>query len=240
MRSVRAMVGCRLVWALVLGAALGWAPARIPARRAQGAALGWVPTRRPAQGLVRLAAKKPVKKASGFGAPAPAPMKLVMPNKDCLEEQMDSFVATTQLELSGVDFAVVDVFVRHGERKWWRIGKVSASGADATEAREALAAAVALQKGLIFWTAVSMRHELMAVAASVAGLKLLQVGVSDASLDMAVLEDGALDDDDAENVVAAPKAPGARDLALERIGFRPDFNPPGFSYKRLESASLKK
>merc|ERR1712130_638891 len=60
------------------------------------------------------------------------------------------------------------------------------------------------------------------------------------SMTMADESDGALDEEEAEDIMVSPKAPISSDVSLSLCGFRPDFNPAGFTYKRRESAALKK
>ena len=63
-----------------------------------------------------------------------------------------------------------------------------------------------------------------------------------ASLYMAVREDGPEEEeeDDDANPKLAGKSATARDTPPKMVGFRPDFNPDGFTYKRRETAALKK
>ena len=184
------------------------------------------------------------KKAGGFGAAAPPKKKAagITADKQSLEKQWDRFVSITNLDImpKGDDaFSVVDVFVRSGKADgapWWRVGKCCAgAGYD-------VAAALALQRGLIFWTSVHMRPELMASAGRDAAAAL-ELGYRRASLYMAVREDGPeeKDDDDDANPNLAGKSPAtARSTPPKMVGFRPDFNPDGFTYKRRETAALKK
>ena len=194
------------------------------------------------------------KKKGGFGA-ATAPKKVagITADKKSLETQWDRFVSITELEImpQGDDaFSVVDVFVRNkkadGEAPWWRIGKAcAAEGVD-------VAASLALQRGLIFWTAVHMRPELMAAGGRAAAASL-ELASTAPSLYMAVAEDGPHEtddddddddeyesDDDAGLPRLARKCPTASSTPPTSVGFRPDFNPEGFRYKRRETAALKK
>lgn len=183
------------------------------------------------------------KKAGGFGAAAPPKKNAagITADKQSLEKQWDRFVSITNLDImpKGDDaFSVVDVFVRSGKADgapWWRVGKCCAgAGYD-------VAAALALQRGLIFWTSVHMRPELMASAGRDAAAAL-ELGYRRASLYMAVREDGPEEeeDDDDANPNLAGKSATARDTPPKMVGFRPDFNPDGFTYKRRETAALKK
>ena len=183
------------------------------------------------------------KKAGGFGAAAPPKKKAagITADKQSLEKQWDRFVSITNLDImpKGDDaFSVVDVFVRGGKADgapWWRVGKCCAG------AGYEVAASLALQRGLIFWTAVHMRPELMAAGGRDAAAAL-ELGYRRASLYMAVQEDGPeeADDDDDANPNLAGKCATARDTPPKMVGFRPDFNPDGFTYKRRETAALKK
>ena len=182
------------------------------------------------------------KKAGGFGAAAPPKKKAagITADKQSLEKQWDRFVSITNLDImpKGDDaFSVVDVFVRSGKADgapWWRVGKCCAgAGYD-------VPAALALQRGLIFWTSVHMRPELMAAGGRDAAAAL-ELGYRRASLYMAVREDGPEEEeDDDANPKLAGKSATARDTPPKMVGFRPDFNPDGFTYKRRETAALKK
>jgi hypothetical protein len=50
--------------------------------------------------------------------------------------------------------------------------------------------------------------------------------------------DGALDEEEAEDVTISQRVP-VRGVSAKDVGFRPDFNPPGFTYKRREKAAMK-
>jgi len=176
-----------------------------------------------------------VKSSGGFGAKkAPAPERATAAaDKASLERQWDRFVAITDLDIlpRGDDtWEVADVFVRNGMAsrvRWWRIGKVAADGGVDMQA------ALRLQKGLILWTSVHMRRELMA-AGGLASAASLELGFSRASMSMAALEDGAVGEDEleVEPVLNVP----VKSVPLASMGFRPDYNPPGFAYKRREKA----
>jgi len=176
----------------------------------------------------------------------------VRADKDSLELQWDSFAAITDLEIRPigdpedddyVHFEVADVFVRSGgssENKstgWFRIGKACASKGATIEA------SLTLQKGLIFWTAVHLRRELMALGKASAAT--LELGYSvPAIVYMGSETDGPEDEDEASDymkVFATKEAPEVlRKIESQKwIGFRPDWNPPGFTYKRRESAAMK-
>eukprot|EP00537_Pseudo-nitzschia_pungens_P004029 CAMPEP_0172374390 /NCGR_PEP_ID=MMETSP1060-20121228/55609_1 /TAXON_ID=37318 /ORGANISM="Pseudo-nitzschia pungens, Strain cf. cingulata" /LENGTH=295 /DNA_ID=CAMNT_0013101041 /DNA_START=263 /DNA_END=1150 /DNA_ORIENTATION=+ len=188
-------------------------------------------------------------------------------DKDSLETQWDTFASITDLEIRPLGdpedddyehFQVVDVFVRCGgsdsdsdsdsdsnsnsdndktETGWFRIGKVC------TSEDTPLSASLSLQKGLILWTAVHMRRELLAKGK--AGARALELGfIEPASITMGEETDGPLDAETAEacelSVVSrAPKEDLARAAAPGSFGFRPDWNPRGFTYKRRESAARK-
>ena len=64
-------------------------------------------------------------------------------------------------------------------------------------------AALTLQKGLIFWTAVHMRRELVA-AGGKSGAAALELGYTTATLDMGSESDGPLEEDEEEEVELAP------------------------------------
>jgi len=220
-----------------------------------------------------LGAKKVPKKSTGggFGAAVEKRPPGITNDKGGLERQWDRFVAITKLEIvpTGDDaFEVVDVFARNGNAAgapWWRVGKVAA--APGTTA----AAALTLQRGLILWTAVHMREELMAAGGRDAAAAL-EVGFDGASFYMATAEDGphgsdarpssveridgggedGADDgadevgflerfvDGATDSVRVAEKASVKGVPPDAVGFRPDWNPPGFRYKRLESAAMKK
>jgi len=242
-------------------------PASALRARSLAPAAGFVGRAR-ARGVAPRAKKKA---AGGFGAPAAKRKPGITTDKEGLERQWDRFASITKLEIvpTGEDeFEVLDVFVRNEKvdgAPWWRIGKVcAAEGVDP-------AAALTMQRGLILWTSVHMREELMAAGGRDAAAAL-EVGFDKASLYMATAEDGphgaddrpasarrtALgeeeDDEDAaeldgflerfvdgatESVQVAQKV-SVKGVPPDAVGFRPDWNPPGFRYKRLESAALKK
>eukprot|EP00536_Pseudo-nitzschia_multiseries_P006967 jgi/Psemu1/16542/gm1.16542_g len=211
--------------------------------------------------------------ATATATAAAATAKPVAADKDSLETQWDTFAAITDLEIRPLgdpddedyeDFRVVDVFVRCGgdsdssattanaaaktETGWFRIGKVC------TSEDTPLAAALSLQKGLILWTAVHMRRELLARGKAAA--RALELGfVEPASITTGTETDEALDfffppPEEATTATAAscqlrvvgkasPEDLAAAAAAPGSFGFRPDWNPPGFTYKRRESAARK-
>jgi len=212
------------------------------------------------------AAKKKKAKAKaggGFGgggttAKIPAGVTPVKADKASLEKQWDVFAFITDLEIKPlgdpedkdyVHFEVVDVFARCGgsnsnkqipsdnqaATSWFRIGKVCVSDETTIEV------ALTLQRGLILWTAVHMRRELMALGKSSA--MSLEVGyISPAGIYMGCESDGPLDEDEASYLKGFDKvSPSvlATVKNTESFGFRPDWNPPGFTYKRREKAALK-
>ena len=205
--------------------------------------------------------KKPSQKSTfgGFGggtatkdsSDSSSIIKPVKADKDSLEAQWDSFAAVTDLEIKPLGnpededyehFEVVDVFVKSGgdgdsSSGWFRIGKVCASQ-DAT-----IEVSLTLQKGLIFWTAVHMRRELMALGK--ASATSLELGyISPAIIYMGTETDGPMEQDEAEAYLKVfdRKASPEELMAIkthDSIGFRPDWNPPGFTYKRRENAARK-
>eukprot|EP00550_Attheya_septentrionalis_P009802 CAMPEP_0198284694 /NCGR_PEP_ID=MMETSP1449-20131203/4156_1 /TAXON_ID=420275 /ORGANISM="Attheya septentrionalis, Strain CCMP2084" /LENGTH=276 /DNA_ID=CAMNT_0043981897 /DNA_START=118 /DNA_END=948 /DNA_ORIENTATION=+ len=217
--------------------------------------------------LLQLHAKKPKKAAAGaksggggFGSSRSKPSSnaassTISADKDALEKQWDTFASITDLEIAPKGdpddedyrhFEVCDVFVRvrSGESDdkgkgtgWFRTGKV-VSADDGDGASINIAAAVALQKGLIFWTAVHMFPQIVA-AGGTSGASKLEVGYTDASIYMASNTDGALDEEEAEAVQLSERV-SVKNISIKSIGFRPDYNPPGFSYKRREKAAMKK
>ena len=213
------------------------------------AALAFDGLRRRAPPVPLLAKKAAAGRApAGFGAAkAPPPLKIT-PDKACLERQWDHFVAITDLEISGDSFEVADVFVRNKAKdgpdaagaagaRWWRIGKVAADN------RVALSAALALQRPLVLWTAVHMRQELMAGGGRDAAAALELGFIAPGCLQAGGAADSPADDNasyEQDEVALAEftkkvAAPGSAKL----IGFRPDWNPPGFTYKRRESAARR-
>lgn len=200
--------------------------------------------------------KKTASSGGGFGSSTTASStKTTTPtvpaDKNSLEKQWDIFASITDLEVKPkgspddddyIDFEVADVFVRCGETpnnqgtKWFRIGKVCKMDETLMEA------SLTLQKGLIFWTAVHMRRELVA-AGGKSGAASLQLGyVIPATLTMGSESDGPIDDDEQEFVQIATRSSGSTLKGIEpkSFGFRPDWNPPGFTYKRREKAAMKK
>ena len=208
-------------------------------------------TRTPTSSRITLAAKKRNAKQSsggGFGAAAPkAISNTISADKGSLEKQWDTFTGMTDLEitppLSDDDdddafFKVVDVFVRcnvNGNDKWFRIGKVCTSNQDDPDA---ILAALTLQKGLIFWTAVHMRRELVAVG-GMKGAASLELGYTDASMTTGSDADGPVEQEEEKAMQIAERV-SVKDVSIKTVGFRPDWNPPGFTYKRRESAAMKK
>lgn len=167
-----------------------------------------------------------------------------------LEKQWDNFVSITDLEIfppGNPDdedyrhFIVADVFVRIGPENedsklstgWFRTGKLVA--ADDVD----MISAFALQRGLILWTAATMWPQLSAKGQQAA--KQMQLGFMPPSLNMADETETPLDEEEAEDMQILPQRLAIRgDVSLKNIGFRPDFNPKGFTYKRRERASMKK
>ncbi len=114
---------------------------------------------------------------------------------------------------------------------WYRTGKVVA--ADDID----IQASLTLQKGLIFWTSVHMWPQLASKGKDAA--RFLQLGFMAPSMTMAAETDSALDEDEAEDVQVSERV-STQDVSSKDIGFRPDYNPKGFSYKRRESAAMKR
>lgn len=206
-----------------------------------------------------LHAKKQKKKKStgggggGFGSKPSTSVskpKTVSADKQSLETQWDTFMQITELEIEPKGnpededyqhFIVGDVFVRIGssdndkdtETGWYRTGKIVASGDSAD-----LRAAITIQKGLILWTAVHMWPALAAKGKDAA--KLMEIGIMPPTLNMADDTDTPLDKDEAEHVLLISKRVPVSEISIKTVGFRPDFNPPGFTYKRREKAAMKK
>ena len=187
----------------------------------------------------------------------------VAADKYALETQWDTFASITNLDIvpngnpddeDYIHFIVADVFVRvgpcsydgedvgiggtspsttggGGNTGWYRTGKVVSSGE--TTIQESLA----MQRALILWTAVHMWPQLAAKGNE--GAKRLEVGFHRPTLTMAEATDTALEADEAEEIIV-PERVSVRDISIKSIGFRPDFNPPGFTYKRRERAAMKK
>ena len=208
-----------------------------------------------------LFAKKAKKKSNksgggGFGvskAKATSNTPTISADKNSLETQWDVFASMTDLEIKPkgdpedddyVSFEVADVFVRCGPTKegeapgtpWFRIGKVCT-----LPETTSMQAALTLQKGLVFWTSVHMRPELVA-AGGKSGAASLQLGViSPATLTMGSETDGPLDDEEAEYIQISVKGDTSlKGIPPKSFGFRPDWNPPGFTYKRREKDAMKK
>uniref|UniRef100_A0A6U3SA92 Uncharacterized protein n=2 Tax=Ditylum brightwellii TaxID=49249 RepID=A0A6U3SA92_9STRA len=201
------------------------------------------------------AKKKNNKSSGGFGggfgsggksnSSTASKVPTVSADKDSLEKQWDIFASITDLEITPkgdpededyVDFEVADVFVKCAKTKWFRIGKVCTSGETAMEA------ALTLQKGLIFWTAVHMRMELVA-AGGKSGAASLELGYMPATMVMGSESDGSVEVEEGiedEEIVISTKSSSVKDAQAKTFGFRPDWNPPGFTYKRREKAAMKK
>ena len=170
--------------------------------------------------------------ATGFGAKKAAPpeRQTVSADKASLERQWDRFVSITDLDIlprGDDEWRVADVYVRNSKASkvcWWRIGKVVADGVD-------VQASLRLQKGLILWTAVHMRQQLM-VAGGLASAVALELGYSHASMLTSAEQDGPVELGELEVEVA--RSVPVKGISLSCIGFRPDYNPPGFAYKRRE------
>ena len=217
---------------------------------------------------------KPKTTGGGFGAGAGSSSssttstgsaKPIRADKNALETQWDTFASVTDLEIKPlgdpddedyVHFKVVDVFVRCGEGPattaaasatpattattgWFRVGKVCTSSDVPIEA------ALALQKGLILWTAVHMRRELLAKGKA-ATARNLQLGcIAPAIVYMGTETDGPVEQDEVDEYLRIVEKASPETLALasaapqKSFGFRPDWNPPGFTYKRREKAALK-
>ena len=210
--------------------------------------------------------KKTTQKKSGgggFGAAKSVPstsatITTISADKDSLEKQWDCFASITDLEIRPVldeedpnyrKFEVADVFVRVGSGTastaidanvkpatgWYRVGKVVAADGIAMEA------SLSLHRGLIFWTAAHMWPELVAKGGK-KGAQLLELGFMGATMNMASDSDPPLDDDEADDLQIVTRASSdlVKGISPKDIGFRPDFNPPGFTYKRREKAAMKK
>ena len=216
------------------------------------------------------AKKKPAKKKNngggGFGAAKSSSsvstgssrgVATISADKDALEKQWDCFASITDLEIRPVldesdpnyrKFEVADVFVRVGPgggggdksstspvTGWYRVGKVVAADDIAIEA------SLSLHRGLIFWTAAHMWPELVAKGGK-KGAQLFELGHAAATMYMASDSDPPLDDEEGEEVQISERASSnlVEGVSSKDIGFRPDHNPPGFTYKRREKAAMKK
>jgi len=180
-------------------------------------------------------------------------------DKTSLEKQWDIFTSITDLEIKpiiGTDdenyqhFEVVDVFVRSGSTGtgtagttgWFRIGKVCATGTD-YGGSTSIEAALTLQKGLILWTSVHMRRELIV---GVGKGSALEVGyISPPIVYMGTDTDSSIDKEEEKYITIVDnsnKVP-LDELCLVKpntYGLRPDWNPAGFTYKRREKDAMKK
>ena len=207
--------------------------------------------------------------AANSSASTSSTVTTISADKDSLEKQWDSFASTTNLEIRPVldeddpnyrKFEVTDVFVRVGSSTttvdassganacrddtvtndkaatgWYRVGKVVAADDIAMEA------SLSLQRGLILWTAAHMWPELVAKGGK-KGAQLLELGYMRATMYMASDSDPPLDDEEADELKIVTRASSdlVKGISPKDIGFRPDFNPPGFTYKRREKAAMKK
>lgn len=197
-------------------------------------------------------AKKNTGSGGGFGS-SPTSKTLSSPaiisaDKTSLEKQWDLFAYFTDLEITPIGnpededyqhFEVADLFVRcrktdnNEGTKWFRIGK-----ACITDDCPSMATALTLQKGLIFWTAVHMRRELVA-AGGRSGAAALELGYTPASMYTGAESDPPLDEEESDMIQIAEKV-SIESAQPKSFGFRPDWNPPGFTYKRREKAAMKK
>jgi len=186
-------------------------------------------------------------------------------DKTSLEKQWDIFTSMTDLEIKPLGsseeesyqhFEVVDVFVRSGSTGtattstgstgWFRIGKVCATGPE-YGGTTSMEAALSLQKGLILWTSVHMRRELLAGGGG-GGKKgsrpSLEVGyISPPIVYMGTETDSSIDPEEAQYVTLVDVKVPVEELGQvppNTYGFRPDWNPPGFTYKRREKDAMKK
>ena len=198
--------------------------------------------------------KKPKSKSrsgGGFGGSIKAETapstKPAAADKNALESQWDTFASVTDLEIvppgnpddeDYEHFIVADVFVRvgpdndgNGSTGWYRTGKACAAG------DTDINASLTLQKSLIFWTAAHMWPQLASKGKE--GAKRFELGFSIPTLNMADETDPALDEEEAEEIQISQRSP-VQGVSLKNVGFRPDFNPPGFTYKRRERAAMKK
>ena len=197
--------------------------------------------------------KKTIKSKTGgggFGSKPDSnntPTSTISADKNGLESQWDNFARITNLEVTPPGnpddddyehFIVADVYVRVAPADdkpvgtgWYQTGKIVAAGDDA-DIRQSMT----MQRGLIFWTSVHMWPQLAAQGKDSA--KNLELGFMPPTLNMADETDGALDEEEAEDVTISQRAP-VRGVSTKDVGFRPDFNPPGFTYKRREKAAMK-
>ena len=203
------------------------------------------------------AAKKQKKKAGGGGGgfggskakSTPPSVTPASADIQSLEKQWDNFASITDLEIFPPGypededyrhFIVADVFVRIGPEDkdsnpgtgWFRTGKLVA--ADDID----INIAFALQRGLMLWTAAAMWPQL-AAKGQLAAAKLMQVGFMPPSMNMADESETALDEEESEDVQIPQRVAIKDDVSLKNIGFRPDFNPKGFTYKRRERSAMK-
>ena len=205
----------------------------------------------------------------GFGAglslSPPSTTPTISADKNSLEKQWDIFTSITDLEIKPkgtpededyVEFQVVDVFVKCDATTetngtgWFRIGKVCT-----LPEQTSIDVALKLQKGLIFWTAVHMRRELVAVGGK-SGAAALQLGYTkEPTMIMGTESDPPIYDEETDNedddeeeddnynkieLVTASKKASFKNIPAKTFGFRPDWNPQGFTYKRREKAAMKK
>lgn len=204
----------------------------------------------PGHHTVFFAKKKPKKKAAARGGGFGSTKRDIKPkavtisaDKGSLEKQWDTFVGITDLEITpkgDENFEVVDVFVRTGSTpdkegtKWFRVGKVCANDDSTVDI------ALTLQKGLILWTAVHMRRELVA-AGGKSGAAMLELGYTGSTMNVGCETDDPVDEEeDGIEIQIAERVSGLQDVTPKSFGFRPDWNPPGFTYKRRESSAMKK
>jgi len=212
-------------------------------------------------------AKKKAAGGGGFGtakssssSSSATSVTTISADKDALEKQWDCFASITDLEIRPVldeedpnyrKFEVADVFVRVGPggdgssagsdqgsapaTGWYRVGKVVAADDIVIEA------SLSLQRGLIFWTAAHMWPELVAKGGK-KGAQLLELGHTGATMYMASDSDPPLDEEESEEVQIVQRASSdlIQGVSPKNIGYRPDFNPPGFTYKRREKSAMKK
>ena len=84
-----------------------------------------------------------------------------------------------------------------------------------------------------------MRRELV-VAGGKSGAASLELGYTPATLNMGSDVDGPLDDEEGSEIIISTRSLTLKGTESKTFGFRPDWNPPGFTYKRREKAAMKK
>mmetsp|Transcript_17461 Transcript_17461/g.37852 ORF Transcript_17461/g.37852 Transcript_17461/m.37852 type:complete len:379 (-) Transcript_17461:343-1479(-) len=177
---------------------------------------------------------------AGFGA-APANRNsgggAVSASKASLEKQWESLVMITMCEMTPLEdtsdatyrhYETADVFVRGDGEDWFRIGKVVSA-----DRKASISTSVTAQTDLILWTASRMYDRLKDTSTKEESL-VVGYTMPPASDDQAFETDGPVGKKEAAYILRAEdtavSAVANMKKITDKIGFRPDFVPPGFKF----------